>query len=79
MATQATKRARVRAHETFDALWQTKQQRSRAYAWLAKKMGLEQSRCHIAQFTYEQCQIVIQLVKQFPPDLLVGEEANVQG
>ena len=77
MATQATKRARIKAHEVFDALWETKQERSRAYRWLAEKMGLRPERCHIAQFTYEQCQIVIQLVKQFPPEFLVDEDADV--
>lgn len=78
MATQATKRARIQAHETFDALWSNKKQRSLAYAWLAEKMNLPLNRCHIAQFDYQQCQIVIQLVQQFPPNLLRKETESVQ-
>jgi hypothetical protein len=72
--------ARIRAHAAFDPLWQRTHTayperrtnrnmlkrigRNRAYAWLAEKMGLPVSACHIGEFDVEQCSRVVQLVEE---------------
>lgn len=51
-----------KAHAAFDPLWKTNGLgRSAAYAWLANKMGLHKSACHIGEFTVEQCKEVVRL------------------
>jgi hypothetical protein len=52
-----------RAHEAFDKLWKTPNRLNRkdAYKWLAEKMSLPRSKCHIGMFDVEQCKTVIQL------------------
>ncbi len=67
LANAALRRARVRAHEAFDPLWDRGGRRSRtrarakAYEWLCKQMGLYERECHIGQFTLDQCNMVVQL------------------
>jgi len=65
-----TRDLRVEAHRVFDTLWrakakrgQTTQARARdcAYTWLAQQMGVEQSACHLAQFSDTQLEQVIEL------------------
>jgi hypothetical protein len=48
--------ARVKLHLMFDRKWkQPNMSRSRAYEWLADKLGLEKSHCHIGHFDLELC------------------------
>lgn len=58
------KRARIQAHYHLDMLWKTKEERAEVYKWLANEMGLLKEECHIANFTIEQCNQVIEIVKQ---------------
>ena len=56
---RAAKRA---AHAAFDPLWKSGQMsRSKAYALLAEKMGIDPKDAHIGMFDVEQCKTVILL------------------
>jgi hypothetical protein len=56
---RAAKRA---AHAAFDPLWKGGQMsRSKAYALLAQKMGIDPKDSHIGMFDVEQCKTVILL------------------
>lgn len=56
--------ARRRAHAEFDVVWKSgRKSRADAYAWLAKKLGMAESECHIGRFDIEQCQRVVQLMR----------------
>lgn len=76
MATPLNRRARIDAHRVFDKLWQTKDQRNRAYAWLAEKMGMERKDCHIGLFDTEQCQKAIRLILYYKPVIAADKEIN---
>lgn len=50
LANEATREARMRAHQAFDPLWKDGNlSRSAAYAWLAKALGVSPKDCHIGQ------------------------------
>jgi hypothetical protein len=56
------RRERIRAHRSFDLLWQSKYlTRDGAYAVLADRMGLAPAQCHIAMMDEKQCQRVVQI------------------
>lgn len=56
---------RLKAHLAFDVLHKTKvMTRSSSYQWLANKMGINKKDCHIAQFSTNQCQQVILIMKE---------------
>lgn len=72
LADAGLRRAKVLAHDAFDPFWQAAvrtrgwsqdKARSRAYAWLARQMGIPVGRCHIGHFTVEQCQRVIAICR----------------
>lgn len=45
-----------RVHEVFDPIWNGGgMTRNAAYAWLAHKLGIHQSDCHVGMFDVEQC------------------------
>lgn len=53
------------AHSCFDPIWKSgKIDRPNAYAWLAKRMGIDKEFCHIGRFSVEQCKQVIKIVKE---------------
>jgi hypothetical protein len=57
-ATIETKKARIRAHMTFDKLWKQpggRMSRSEAYAWMKERTGIE----HIADMNEEQCEDLV--------------------
>jgi hypothetical protein len=65
----ATKAARHRAHEAFDALREKRgwvggsKQTNGAYVWLGRKLGIAEERikedCHIAMFDVATCERVV--------------------
>jgi len=64
-----TRRARRRAHATFDLLWQSRRHasnsaRKNAYVWMRQAMGLSVEEAHIGRFTIEQCEQLIALVER---------------
>lgn len=54
-----------KAHNSFDPIWKSgMMNRSRAYSWLADKMGLPKKKCHIGMFGIEQCQKVVRICQE---------------
>lgn len=49
------------AHAAFDRLWKNGGDRSAAYAWLAKTLGISKSECHIGMFDVEMCRRVVKV------------------
>lgn len=57
MADRPTRRARERAHDTFDRLWTTGRiSRTEAYRLLSVSMGLPTKKTHFGMFTAGQCE-----------------------
>lgn len=57
---------KVRAHNAFDPLWKSgDMSRTNAYSWLADKMGIDKSKCHIGMFDVEQCKEVVRIMNEF--------------
>lgn len=60
LANLALRRARQRAHEAFDPMWQSgAMTRKQAYRWLASRLGLTEEECHIGQFDVVRCAQVV--------------------
>lgn len=49
------------AHDAFDPTWRRGGNRTRAYAWLAREMGLSREACHIGMMDIEQCKQVVEI------------------
>lgn len=65
VANETLRLKRMETHQVFDGFWKTrKMSRTAAYRWLAKKMGLPESKAHIGGFEMDQCQQVIGLCRQ---------------
>jgi len=64
-ADRATREARTRAHEAFDALWApnegegSRTRRKAAYAQLQVIMGMNEEQAHIGKFTLRQCEVLV--------------------
>lgn len=67
-ANKKTRLARMRAHAVFDLIWKQRvKKRHQAYGWMRQAMGLTHSQAHIACFSEDQCEQLIQLVyRDFP-------------
>lgn len=60
LANAVLRSAKSAAHREFDKLWRNGgMSRSRAYAWLAERMEIPPSKCHIGMFDEYQCAEVI--------------------
>lgn len=58
------KEARVNAIENFERLWKSgKMERQDAFVWLCTKMQCKRSEAHIARFTIQQCEALINFVE----------------
>lgn len=59
-----TRAARRRAHAWLDALWETGLlTRPAAYRWMREAMRLSKEEAHIARFTVEQCDRLVELCR----------------
>lgn len=64
-ADKETRKARMKAHKKFDALWRFgKMSRVRAYEWMQKAMALDKEKAHIGLFSIEQCEQLIELLEE---------------
>jgi ssDNA-binding Zn-finger/Zn-ribbon topoisomerase 1 len=71
-----TRTARRRAHSAFDKLWRKHGwSRSAAYRWLADRLGIPYTQCHIGLFDAPRCYRVIELVETETPNLKVTRAA----
>lgn len=71
LANAELRAAKSKAHRFFDPLWREHKRfknRGAAYAWLAKKMNLPMSQCHIGMFNVEQCREVVNWCKRLLGD-----------
>lgn len=58
------RRAKVSAHAAFDPLWKTgKMKRGDAYGYLADKLGIPKSECHIGWMNLEMARRVVQVLQ----------------
>jgi len=65
LATEGMRRARIRAHDAFDALWKDGLlTRTNAYRELASRLGIPGAQCHIGQFDEETCGRVVEVCAQ---------------
>jgi hypothetical protein len=80
LANSELRAARIAAHEAFDPLWHRAASaypdrrnnrnvlkrigRTRAYQWLADRLGIPISACHIGEFDVGQCMRVVQLIAE---------------
>ena len=63
LANKATRRARMEAHEAFDAIWKSgAMKRKEAYAWLQARM-YEGHPIHIGESNEEMCRRIIAIIK----------------
>jgi len=74
LADKQLRAARIAAHAAFDPVWQRRQvlkkttkneSRDAAYKWLAQRLGINESRCHIALFDLETCAQVIVICEPY--------------
>jgi len=63
-ANQDLRRLRIKTHSILDALWSTKNGRTKAYRWLSKKMELPFEKTHIGMFDEEKCKQAILLIEE---------------
>jgi len=65
---------RSQLHEAFDPIWQfTPMKRSKAYFWLAQRLNIDFSDCHIAMFDIHTCHKAMDVVKAKNYKLLIEE------
>ena len=65
LATEGMRRARIRAHDAFDAIWREgRMTRTQAYVELAQILGIPKTQCHIAQFDEATCERAIEACAQ---------------
>ena len=73
-ADERTKRARIKAHSAFDALWKRKDmRRNDAYEWLAGRLGLKRDDCHVGMFDFDMCQKVIEICSEVESETRDGD------
>ena len=60
------KQLRYRFHLEFDELWKNGQmERSDAYKWLAKELGVSEGAAHASTFNRKMCYSAMEAVKRF--------------
>lgn len=65
LANAALRRAKSDAHAAFDPLWRSRgMTRAAAYKWLAHKVGMHSSECHIGMMDEAQCKRVVEACLQ---------------
>ena len=59
---EATKQARISAHDAFDKLWKDGHMtRRKAYQWLSERLGIAEA--HISEMGTDECDNVIRIVE----------------
>ncbi len=63
---EALHQAKDTAHKAFDILWKSGgMNRTGAYRFLSRRMGVAPDQCHISLFNLAQCARVVELCKPF--------------
>lgn len=72
LANRKLRFARMLAHQAFDPLWRSKiardrcshsEARSAGYEWLARELGIDRDKCHIAMFDEQTCKRVVEICR----------------
>jgi hypothetical protein len=70
LANAELRQAKMKAHRAFDPLWKKgEMKRTEAYQWLADKLEIKVSDCHIGMFNIDMCKDVIYYSNQLKADL----------
>lgn len=69
LANAELRKAKMRAHAAFDPLWKDDAalNRRQAYAWLAGRLNIPLSECHIGMFDVPMCDATATVCKDFKP------------
>jgi len=62
------RRARIAAHDAFDALWKPPTKimtRPQAYEWLQEILDMKPEEAHIGLFTRQECEVVVLAVQKY--------------
>lgn len=70
LANKSLRKAKSAAHSAFDPIWKSGDVKRRAaYEWLASRLGIEASDCHIGFFDEDMCQKVIDICSDLNKEL----------
>lgn len=68
LANAELRAAKIRAHSAFDLIWKTgSMRRGDAYTWLAEKLQIEKTECHIGMFDVAMCDKVVTVCEEYQP------------
>lgn len=72
LANKELRDAKMRAHNAFDPLWQSRNDISRgdAYRWLAHALDIPRQICHIGMFDCETCYRVVRICTEANPQVV---------
>lgn len=74
LADRELRRAKIRAHDAFDALWRAKQAREQiskgaarraGYRWLAEQLQIDPAECHVGMMDVDRCEQVVALCRPY--------------
>lgn len=67
LANKELRHAKMAAHKAFDVLWKGTNvfSRKQAYRWLADRLGVDRSRCHIGMFDLDECYRAVEACQLF--------------
>ena len=70
LANAELRQVKINAHSVFDTIWKSgEMSRTKAYKWLADKLNIKDSECHIGMFDIEKCKDVVFYSNQFMTDM----------
>lgn len=74
LANAELRAAKIRAHAAFDPLWRERgMKRHKAYGWLAERLGIQKSECHIGMMDVAMCERVVDAcVEATKPDAIAA-------
>lgn len=65
LANADLRRIRSQVHRAFDPIWKDRRMsRSKAYARLARAMGIPVDECHVGMFDVERCEIALAVLRK---------------
>jgi hypothetical protein len=65
LANANLRKLKMAAHAVFDPLWKSGgMKRKEAYKWLASRLEIRPSECHIGWFDHDQCKRVVEICNE---------------
>lgn len=79
LANAELRAAKQSVHAIFDPLWKSgAMKRKDAYAWLAGRLGIHPGRCHVGEFTLEQCSAAVHIIQTRDQLPMTGAQRNAE-